>query len=863
MDFEEIKNLKEYRVEFKHVMNDIENYIYHMIKSRKIQFRNFDNLIYEKTFSESKSEGNFKEKIIILKQLNSLSINDLLSEEIWPKVKFVLKRVVNDKEIIIVDEYLKLYEKLINMENIQELNNLFINFCQCLIENNKIKITVEKKDVSSMLYFNLNEPQNIIWMKKMKYLLKFQKMILLNYYKIPNESLRESIFILLKLLFVPYNNSMKNSYFIPIHILSLLDPKSEWIKLWINNALCLSFITEFFQQEENINNIISNVLCYYDNVYETNNVKVTRNNLLLSSVVNQGLIPVDYIRHIFFLQNLFILTKVSSTFNGNKLFPIIIKKSIENEHELKIKHHFNEKEDDFIMEYNNFLEIVFSLFYKNTCINYVQQIKHRNIACFSISDYLSEMFNANPHNCFFIQKIIENDNCKKSILQPLDFYEKLDMNEKRNFFSYYSFIGNILNQIIDKLSIIEFYNTFCYINNNICTQYKYDINYILYERSYKNIESKSETIYFDIIEKFIIHIIRDNYKDNIQYNNIISVYFNILKKMVSTSYGYMALKRYNILEKLLNIYKEEKDDSKKSIFLKCIIDYSASTRGLSDLILMNHDIKDSIIKYINLPNMNILYIINIFNEVTDTELMRNIYDFKFIKNIVNILHKTIYNESDKEISEISLDFLNNTFLYNVLSYQNIRSILSLEKMNSNNDSHNYLSNLIQLILQKSSMNNKINIKMILFLKILFQLSLDSILILESELDIRKLISNKLEYFNYSNEVKSLEGVLIDNIFNSIKIIGNNSRFSQNIINNNCNNASEISEYNNIIGSLDDGILDPSLWLNKAQIKYIEFLNKNPSPVNVISFASCHLLKIVNNIVKLNVHDKVPGWSKIQ
>ncbi|ORX44225.1 hypothetical protein BCR36DRAFT_301894 [Piromyces finnis] len=46
MDFEEIKNLKEYRVEFKHVMNDIENYIYHMIKSRKIQFRNFDNLIY-------------------------------------------------------------------------------------------------------------------------------------------------------------------------------------------------------------------------------------------------------------------------------------------------------------------------------------------------------------------------------------------------------------------------------------------------------------------------------------------------------------------------------------------------------------------------------------------------------------------------------------------------------------------------------------------------------------------------------------------------------------------------------------------------------------------------------------------------
>lgn len=42
----DIKNLQEYGVEFKNVMNDIEKYINQMIRSRKIQFRNFDDVLF-------------------------------------------------------------------------------------------------------------------------------------------------------------------------------------------------------------------------------------------------------------------------------------------------------------------------------------------------------------------------------------------------------------------------------------------------------------------------------------------------------------------------------------------------------------------------------------------------------------------------------------------------------------------------------------------------------------------------------------------------------------------------------------------------------------------------------------------------
>jgi len=43
--------------------------------------------------------------------------------------------------------------------------------------------------------------------------------------------------------------------------------------------------------------------------------------------------------------------------------------------------------------------------------------------------------------------------------------------------------------------------------------------------------------------------------------------------------------------------------------------------------------------------------------------------------------------------------------------------------------------------------------MILFLKILLQLSLDTTLILESEFDIKKLISNKLKHYNCKKKIK--------------------------------------------------------------------------------------------------------------
>jgi len=57
--------------------------------------------------------------------------------------------------------------------------------------------------------------------------------------------------------------------------------------------------------------------------------------------------------------------------------------------------------------------------------------------------------------------------------------------------------------------------------------------------------------------------------------------------------------------------------------------------------------------------------------------------------------------------------MNNTLLYQILSYQNVRSILSIEKSKSTNDEQKYFSNLIQLIFLQSSINNETNIKVIL------------------------------------------------------------------------------------------------------------------------------------------------------
>jgi len=53
------------------------------------------------------------------------------------------------------------------MENIQELNNLFISFCQCLVENCEIRKSLQ--DNKNEHYFNINEQNNIIWIKKVNY----------------------------------------------------------------------------------------------------------------------------------------------------------------------------------------------------------------------------------------------------------------------------------------------------------------------------------------------------------------------------------------------------------------------------------------------------------------------------------------------------------------------------------------------------------------------------------------------------------------------------------------------------------------------------------------------------------------------
>jgi len=177
----------------------------------------------------------------------------------------------------------------------------------------------------------------------MKFLLKFKKIILSNYYKISKENLHEIIFNLFKLICIPYDNSLKNTYFVPAHILSILDPKAEWIKPWINNKTCLLYIIEFLQQENNINNIMSNIINYYNQIYDKDNSNITKEDILLSTTISQGLISHHYIRHVYFLNNLFLLIRISSTFDGNSIFPINLEKIITNDNELEIKQYCNGK----------------------------------------------------------------------------------------------------------------------------------------------------------------------------------------------------------------------------------------------------------------------------------------------------------------------------------------------------------------------------------------------------------------------------------------------------------------------------------------------------------------------------------------
>ncbi len=54
--------------------------------------------------------------------------------------------------------------------------------------------------------------------------------------------------------------------------------------------------------------------------------------------------------------------------------------------------------------------------------------------------------------------------------------------------------------------------------------------------------------------------------------------------------------------------------------------------------------------------------------------------------------------------------MNDSFLYEILSFQNISKIFSIEKSNIITNKQNYLSNLIHFTLEHISVNEDINIK---------------------------------------------------------------------------------------------------------------------------------------------------------
>jgi len=73
--------------------------------------------------------------------------------------------------IRIIKECLKLYEKLLDIENIQTLNELFINYCESITNNCKIEFNKNINIYNSV--FDLNDKKNIIWLKKVIIFIKY------------------------------------------------------------------------------------------------------------------------------------------------------------------------------------------------------------------------------------------------------------------------------------------------------------------------------------------------------------------------------------------------------------------------------------------------------------------------------------------------------------------------------------------------------------------------------------------------------------------------------------------------------------------------------------------------------------------
>ncbi|KAL6607585.1 hypothetical protein U3516DRAFT_800283 [Neocallimastix sp. 'constans'] len=289
--------------------------------------------------------------------------------------------------------------------------------------------------------------------------------------------------------------------------------------------------------------------------------------------------------------------KISSTNQGKCIFPLNCN-TIFNENRniiSNINQYFELDENIYFMNYNKFLEIFLSLLYKNIKLNSIEIIKHKKITSFSLSNYINELFNCNPQNHFIKNYIIEDNSCKEILLKPLDDFEQINETEKINYFKYYELIGNILNNIITDKPLFQFYQTFFTIdqNNFINTKFVSNVHTLIYDRLLKENQQNKE-MFFDIIKRFFISMVYTTNKICFQhedYSKIILIYSDIIKNLMSTSYGYMILQKYNILDKFTN-----------------------SPRGIYDLILKSDDIYDFINSYINdiqyYINNDILYILN-------------------------------------------------------------------------------------------------------------------------------------------------------------------------------------------------------------------------------------------------------------
>ncbi|ORX75904.1 hypothetical protein BCR32DRAFT_304423, partial [Anaeromyces robustus] len=483
---------------------------------------------------------------------------------------------------------------------------------------------------------------------KIKFFLKFQNAIYINYYNLSKDNIKDVINSIMKLLLIKYDYS-KNICLTPLHLMSLLDPKAEWMKSWINKKLILRYIIDYLKKDNNINIILLNVLYYYNKFFDDNkDLKKIKTKILF---IKQNVISRDYINYIYFIQNISFVIKISSTTLGKELFPINCITIINNT-AINIKKYCTLHKDAYVIDYNKLLEIFLSLLYKNNDLDDIEIINNKKIKHFYLYDYINEIFNNNPQNVYIKNEIINNNSCKEIILKPLNYSQELDEDNKLKYQKYYEFSGNILNKIINDMSLIDFYNSFSIISQNDVknTRLLSLFNSIMNNKELINGQENSLNYQnsidcINIIVKFFISIIKSNQKNN-EYKNTILLCLNIFKKLSSTSYGYIILQKYNFLDNILKLYKEKEELNEKKNYLNLIFSFTKTSKGLYDLIIKNNNIKNDIINYINNINFEIDDFMDNFNEIIYSGLMKNIYNMKLIKSIVNIINKKINYRTD-------------------------------------------------------------------------------------------------------------------------------------------------------------------------------------------------------------------------